>query len=61
MENEHLVRWQTNELKDFYSSKLKNVPDNVIEKLYKELYCSNKKNGNNYNTIGSINFTQDNK
>jgi hypothetical protein len=61
MKNEHLVRWQTNNLKDFYSSKLKNVPDNVIEKLYKELYCSNKKNGNNYNTIGSINFTQDNK
>ena len=61
MENEHLVRWQTNNLKDFYSYKLKNIPDYVIINLYKELHCSNKKNGNNYNTIGCINFTQDNK
>lgn len=61
MENEHLVRWQTNNLKDFYSYKLKNIPSYVIINLYKELHCSNKKNGNNYNTIGCINFTQDNK
>ena len=59
MKNEHIVRWKTNNLQDFYTTKLKNISDKEIEILYKELYISNKKNGNNYNTIGLINFHQD--
>tara|TARA_Y100000996_G_scaffold105267_1_gene77183 strand:+ start:322 stop:1653 length:1332 start_codon:yes stop_codon:yes gene_type:complete len=59
MKNVHSDRWKGKKLREIYASKLKDIPDGYIFKLYQILYKSNQKNGNNYSTVGFISFTGD--
>ena len=59
--NIHFARWKTNNIKEFYSNLINKISNDGMTMLYAELYNNNKKNNNDYDTIGSINFKNDGK